>query len=131
MALLFSADELGDFLHCSVTVAAATSVERVVWGWLKPVLGLTERPDPVSEELFSWAIELGAIAHENPSGLSRYQLADEMQWYSAERRNQILDEAGSGGTPGGVPKPRGNFPTEECPSWPDPARARPRRWAYW
>lgn len=125
-ALLFDAADLGDWLHCTVTDEAAIAAERVVWGWLKPVLGLTERPTPVSEELFSWAIELGGIAHENPDGKSYYQLADERTGYSAERRQQILEEAATGGiAPGGVAKPVGSFPKAQC--WPDPARP----WGRW
>lgn len=127
---LFTATELGNMLQCSVTDEAAAAAERLAWGWLKPVLGITteDRPATVTAEVFAWAIELGAIAYENPSGLSAYQLGDERSQYSAERRNEILATAAAGGkvASSGVPSPRGTFPTAEC--WPDPIRRRPAAW---
>jgi len=122
-ARLFSADDLGDLLQGSVTEAAAAAAERMAWGWLKPVLDIEVRPSPVPAEVFAWAVELGAIAHENPAGLSVYQLADERSQYSDERRNEILVTAAAGGrvnTNGGTPTPRGAFPAAPC--WPDPIR---------
>lgn len=119
---LFLDVELADHLQTQVTPAAALSAERLVWGWLKPVLGLAERPVPVPAEVWSWAIELGAIAHENPAGLASYQLGPERSQFSAERRGQILDEASRSGVTGGVgnESPRGSFPPPL--SWPDPIR---------
>lgn len=118
---LFNAEELGDHLHQQVSIQAAAAAERLVWGWLKRPLGLTQRPDFVSDELFSWAIELGGIAHENPSGLSYYQLGPERYGFSVERRGEILAEAASGHTAahGG---PLGSFPPAEA--WPDTLRGR-------
>lgn len=123
MVALFTADDLGDFLQVDVSTTAAAAVERVVWGWLKVPLGLSERPDPVPDEVFSWAVELGAIAHENPAGLAAYQLGGERSQFSVERRREILDAAASGGgigTSGGGLRPRGSFPAASC--WPDPIR---------
>lgn len=106
---LFTAADLGDLLQKTVTDTAAAAAETLVWGWLRPVLGLAERPNPVSEEVFSWAIELGAIAHENPAGFESYQLGQERIQFSAERRTAILIEAG--GVPGGQETgPIGSFP---------------------
>ncbi|MGI8682068.1 MAG: hypothetical protein ACR2JO_08055 [Mycobacteriales bacterium] len=115
--MLFTAAELSDFLHGPVTPEAAVSVERVVWGWLKPVLGVSARPDPVPAEVWSWAIELGAIAHENPAGLTLYQLGTERSQFSAERRGAILAEASDEGVSGSG-SPRGSFPPPLA--WPDP-----------
>lgn len=120
MVVLFSQTELSDHLQYQVTAAAAVSAERVVWGWLKQATGLSERPDPVPEEMFSWAVELGAIAHENPGGLSTSTTGDEQSQWDRARRAEILDAAASGGT--GTPArdaPRGRFPAAQ--SWPDPA----------
>lgn len=122
---LFSPVELGDWLELGgpADTERHTVVERVVWGWLKPILGLTERPDPVPDEVFSWAIELGAIAHENPDGRTAYQLGNERSQYSWERRNAILAEASNAGQPAGsTASPSGRFP-KPCP-WPDPPRTR-------
>ncbi len=122
MAVLFTHTDLTDHLHQRVTVEAAYAAERLVWGWLKPVLGLAERPDPVPDEVFSWAIELGGIAHENPAGLSSQQLGSLQRSFSVERRAQILAEAGAGASHGSTSSaPRGSFPAAQ--PWPDPARA--------
>lgn len=120
MAALFDEVELGDYLQYEVSEAAAASAERAVWGWLKQATGLTERPDTVSDEMFSWAIELGAIAHENPSSLSTYTIGDETSGWQRDRRQEILDAAAAGGsdTPSRT-GPRGSFPPAQ--SWPDPA----------
>jgi hypothetical protein len=96
-------------------------VERVVWGWLKPLLELTERPDPVSEQLFSWALELGIIFRANPEGLSAKEIGPFREQYSSERRDEILRVAAGGGTtaPGAALKPSGSFPSARA--YPDPA----------
>lgn len=123
---LFTAEELTHAVQEFVDDDDATMAERIVWGWLSPILGLDARPDPVTDQLFSWAIELGAIQHENPAGLALYQLGEERRQYSSARRNEILDEvrasvAGQTGT-GGSALPRGRFPAA-CP-YPDQARTR-------
>lgn len=120
--ILFTATDLSGLLRKTVTEASATLVEKVVWGWLKPILGSATRPNPVPDELFSWAIELGAIAYENPSGLSRKQIGPFTEDYSAERRAEILAEvAGSSlAAAGRAPlAPRGSFPEAAC--YPDRA----------
>lgn len=126
---LFNAAELGAWLRQDVTDESAVAVERVVWGWLRPVLGLSERPEEPSEELVAWAVELGGIAYANPEGLSSYQLEDESTTYSSERRDEILRVAQGGGVipDGGVPVPRGSFPRAR--QYPDPAeRGLPGCW---
>lgn len=117
---LFTATELGDWVQADIPAGTAALRERVVWGWLKPILKLEERPEQPSEQLFAWAIELGGIAHENPSGKSAYQLGDENSQYSAERRREILDEVAAGGISSATPpQPRGRFPKAQ--RYPDPA----------
>lgn len=111
---LFTAKDLADWLHRSVTPEGSAVAEKVVWGWLQPLLKpATEvRPDPVPDKLFSWALELGGIAYVNPEGLSQYQLEDETTIYGSERRDEILALAASGGTvtDGAAPSPIGSFP---------------------
>lgn len=111
---LFDSVELGDFLRKDVTESAAASAERVVWGWLSPVLGLTQRPDPpISDQLFSWAIELGAIAYENPTGDVTKQLGNlQVGSSSATRRAEILEAA----TSTYALAPRGTFPPAPTPA---------------
>ena len=117
---LFDEDDLNALPGVDgVTAEEATAVERIVWGWLKPILKVTERPDPVSDELFAAALELGVIYRSNPEGLSEYSLESERSKYSSNRRDEILGEVAGGGTTiGGVPSPLGNFPTAR--SYPDP-----------
>lgn len=117
-AALFEAGDLSEWIGKTITADRGQVLERVVWGWLKPRLGLEERPTPVPAEVFSWAIELGAIAHENPAGLSGKQLGSNSRQYSAERRGEILDEA-EAYSGGGSGAPMGTFP-DPLP-YPDPA----------
>lgn len=117
--LLFSARDLADWLGRSVAYEKAASIEKVVWGWLKPALGADTRPQPVPAEVFSWAIELAAIAHENPAGLSSRQLGTSQQSFSLERREQILREVEAGTATITSRVPRGKFPPARA--YPDPA----------
>lgn len=120
--VLFTDTELSDHLgDAAVTPERAAAAERLVWGWLKPVLGLEARPNPVPAEVFSWAIELGGIAHENPAGLSSYELGAERYGFSAERRDEILRQAATGGHAATPLSPRGSFPKAAC--YPDAARS--------
>lgn len=118
---LFTADDLNALPEISgVTEAEATAVERVVWGWLKPVLKVTERPDPVSDELFSWALELGGIYWNNPTDLDSKKTGPFEEKYG-ERAAEILHVAATGGaTPAGTAlRPVGSFPAARA--YPDPA----------
>lgn len=119
---LFNHADLGNWLHKPVTEDGATVAERVVWGWLRPILGVTSRPtgDARSAELLSWALELGGIAHENPAGLKAKQIGPFNEQYSWERRTAILDEVATGGQPAAAAlAPRGRFPRPR--RYPDPA----------
>lgn len=123
---LFTSKDLGEWLQRDVIDESATVAERVVWGWLRPILEVDTRPEEPSAELFSWAIELGGIAYVNPDGLSRYQLEDELSEYSSEARDAILRTAASGGAvPNGTAaQPLGCFP----PALPDPFSLAPECW---
>lgn len=118
---LFTATDLTDWLRQSVTAEAAAVTERVVWGWLRPLLGVTERPAAPSDELTSWAIELGGIAYSNPEGLSVYMLETERSNYSSERRDEILRMVATHGlvAPGGALSPKSSFPA--AVDYPEPA----------
>lgn len=120
-APLFTDVELTAWLRQVVSSDAAEIVESVVWGWLRPLLSLTDRPTEPSDELRAWAVELGGIAYSNPEGLSSYSLESESTSYSSERRDELLRLAASGGVaaPGGAPKPVGCFPPPR--RYPDPA----------
>lgn len=117
---LFTAADLNALPDVSgVTADEGTMVERVVWGWLAPILGVTDRPDPVTPQLFSWALELGIIFRENPAGLSAKEIGPFKEQYSSERRDEILRAAASGGsTAGAALRPVGSFPAAR--TYPDP-----------
>jgi hypothetical protein len=119
--VLFTPSDLSDWLRQPVEDGAATVVEGVVWGWLRPLLKLDQRPEDPSPELVAWAIELGAIAYVNPEGLEEYQLEAERSKYSSDRRDEILRAAAGGGTtaPGAALAPVGSFP--KARPYPDPA----------
>lgn len=122
-ATLFAATELSGWLRQPVDDASAVIVESVVWGWLKPVLKISERPDPVSEELKAWALELGGIAYSNPEGLAAYALESERSTYSDTRIDTILRRVAGGGAPSSTDgAPQGSFPP--APEWPDPILGR-------
>lgn len=120
MTALFDAQDLEDFLGGRrVPTDTAETAERVVWGWLKPVLGLTERPTEISDELFAAAVELGSIAVSNPAGLSyEYDANDVRRGYQGKRRAEILDELRTTAAANAGRRPRGRFP--KAPTWPDP-----------
>ena len=72
---LFTAKDLADFLQYPVEDATAAIDERVVSGWLAEE-GLTYTgSDTVPDQVFSWALELGAIVHENPTSSTTDQTA--------------------------------------------------------
>lgn len=121
---LFLAGDLSGVLHREVSAADAASAEQRVWGWLRPALGLTERPSPVPPEVFSWAIELGVIAHENPAGMSDAQLGSLKISSPAGRLAEILDLAGASSV---ARRPQGSFPPARA--YPDPAYPAPS--LYW
>lgn len=121
---LFEQRELSDFVQYVVPVSQAEIAERVVDGWLKGATGLTEWPDPLPAQLFSWALELGALAVDNPTGLATRAAGDESDTYLITRRAEILAEvrAWAAGLPGSattVARPRGSFPPPQA--WPNPA----------
>src|SRR6476660_1663335 len=113
---LFVAQDLTDWLQRPVADSQAVMAERVVWGWLRPLLALDVRPTTLTDEQAAWAIELGGIAVANPEGLVRYILENEESIYDGTRRDEILRAAAGGGTtaPGSAPKPRGSFPRPDC-----------------
>jgi hypothetical protein len=114
--MLFSTAELTDYLQYTVTDAQAAIAERVVWGWMKPLLGLDDRPSPVPEDVFSWAVELGAIVHENPNGSVTASSTGATSDTFGPRRQEILNDVAlwGGGT---ATAPRGSFPPANY--WPE------------
>lgn len=123
---LFTPKDLEDYVQYPVAQAAGIMAERVVAGWLADAAGSTPIPAQLPPQLFSWAIELGAIAHENPGALWSETTGDKTSLWDRARRAEILGfiTTWAGGTPtGSVPSPTGSFP--KARAYPDPAERWP------
>lgn len=127
---IFTKEQLRDFLRYApddeFSVASAQQVHDVAAGWIADaadVDDLTELiPGQPSQRVRAWAIELAAIAYENPTTADTDAAAESSSgWGRVDRRQQILDnvrawaQAKSGA--GAVPLPRGQFP--KARRWPD------------
>lgn len=105
----------------------AASACRVASGWLYGVIRPTVWPPvPIPDDLWGWALELAAMAYDNPTGADSASLGDlTLNWGAAarERREQILAQATAayGGTNTSA-GPQGSFPDPE--DYPDPAYVR-------
>lgn len=121
--VLFTAPDLTDYLQRPVDDASARIAARVVRGWLLAAGYPDWNDGPISEGLFSAALELGAIAIDNPNGdVSSSTTGSETDVYRGRRRAEIIAEALAGGGGGGRGAPQGCFPEPSC--WPDPADRR-------
>lgn len=119
--VIFAPKDLGDWLQYPVVQDSALLAEQVTAGWLKDALGVTELPAaPKGSSLFSWALELGGIAYENPLALMSGSLGDEASTYDRTRRDRILAAVAASAARGaGGSGPRGCFPPPAV--YPDPA----------
>jgi hypothetical protein len=116
VADLFTLEQLASYMQESLAASTATVARRVAYGWLSDATGLTTWPDPVPDTLFSWAIELAAIAHRNPDGALSEQTDDHRVQWDRQRRADILEVAKSAyPSPGpATAGPQYSFPT---PDW--------------
>ena len=114
MADLFDPADLASILQIpEIDTETAIRVRRMASGWLMHATGLTDWPSPVPDPLWTWAVELAAIAYYNPSGLSSESLDDHNVSYSAERRKEILAAASSSAYATGTR----NQPQYSFPDW--------------
>lgn len=125
---LFLPDDLTEFMGRTADPTRAATVERIVWGWIKPLLGVDERPNPMPDELFAWALEIGAIKYENPTVRIAQTTGPFTVTYVANRSGsptariaEILDAIAASPLGSGGGRPSGDFP--EPTRFPDPARA--------
>lgn len=94
MADLFDLVDLPSWLQePEVDTETATRVRRYASGWLSHATGLTTWPDPVTDDLWAWAIELAAIAWRNPDGADSEQIDDYQRRQDRARRAEILAAA--------------------------------------
>lgn len=98
----------------SIDDGTYTVIHKVVNGLLLDAAHLQVWPDPLPPQVFSWAVELGAISCENPAGAA-VDGTDRvtLQW-NEQRRNAILASARDWGNQirdgDVVPSPKGCFP---------------------
>lgn len=85
---------------------------RFANGWLMSATRLSSWPDPVPDDLWAWAIELAAIAFDNPAGASSEGVDDHKVTYDRERRKEILSAAAAAYS--GASAPQYSFPE---PDW--------------
>lgn len=114
MADLFDLGDLPSWLQVpEVDAETATRVRRVSSAWLQDATGLTDWPSPVPDRLWAWALELAAIAFNNPTSLASETIDDYQMTVSDRlRRREILDSARQAYNTAG--KPQGSFPD---PDW--------------
>lgn len=106
---IFDLGDLPSWLQIpEVDEQTAIRVRRYANGWLMSATGLTSWPDPITDDLWAWAIELAGIAHRNPTGLTSEAVDDYQARFDARRRKEILDEAKQ--TYGGGRAPQYSFP---------------------
>ena len=115
---LVSQNDLQAYLKRSLSFESAAIAIRVAEGWLRSATRLTVWPNPVDAELFSWTIELAAIAWSNPEGLESLTVSSVSRTWAVTRRNEILTAAASR-YPSSTAGPQHSFP---------PVHAFPRSW---
>jgi hypothetical protein len=107
---IFDLADLPSWLQVpEVDEQTAIRVRRAANGWLMSATGLTSWPDPITDDLWAWAIELAGIAHRNPTGLTSEAVDDYQARFDSKRRREILDEAKA--CYGGGNSPQFSFPT--------------------
>ena len=111
---LFDLGELPSWLQLpEVDTETATRVRRSANGWLQDATGLTQWPDPVPDRLWTWGIELAAIAYNNPDATASSSIDDYQRTEDRERRAEILTAARAAYNNGGS-QPQYSFPE---PDW--------------
>jgi len=113
VADLFEITEFASYLQQDVDTSSATVARRVASGWLKSATGLTDfAGPPVDDQLFTWGLELAAIAFRNPDGAASEAIDDYNISFDGERRAQILAAARMAYSGAGTPS--FSFP---APDW--------------
>jgi hypothetical protein len=123
VADLFELSELAASLQMDLDTASAIEARRKAQGWLAAATRITEWPSPPPEDLRAWAMELAALAYDNPSGLESEVDGRVTSVWGRRRRGEILLEAKR---TYGHTGPMGSFPQPE--PWPDPRTPGPVSW---
>jgi hypothetical protein len=97
MADLFTLDEFASYIQQDVDTSTATVVRRVASGWLMAATGLNVWPVPTPDDVWTWALELAAIAYRSPSGdVTSESIDDYVVMSDRARRKEILQAAATG-----------------------------------
>lgn len=106
MADLFALEDLPSWLQVpSVDTDTATRVRKAAQGWLAQATGLTAWPSPVPDQLWAWALELAAIAYNNPGAVNTEQIDDyQVSYGDRMRRAEILKAARAAYNTGAQPQ---------------------------
>jgi hypothetical protein len=134
MGQIVQTGELAVYLQHQVKADVEASAIRVAEGWLLAACtALTEWPAPVPDDLWAWAIELAAIAYNNPLGLVQRVTDEDTRSWGTERRKEILAAArqryGSGAaTPVFSDSATGDSNFPPAPRWPDAPGICPSTW---
>lgn len=90
---LVSAEDLELYLQRKVRPGTGDIAIRVAEGWLRSATRLDPWPFPVPEDLFSWCIELAAIAHSRPDAVAEVEVGPTSRVWELPRRAEILAAA--------------------------------------
>lgn len=121
---LFTADELALWMGQQVYVNRAAELDRHATARLLEWSKLEELPgssDPGFESFRSWAVELGALWYDNPTGLVDDRSADTFsRWHPRAReiKAEVEAWAANRASSAGRGRPQGSFPTAQ--PYPDP-----------
>jgi hypothetical protein len=107
---LFTRAQFASYLHEEVDNSSTDVCQLVASGWLMSATGLATWPLPIPDDLCAWALELAAIAYNNPAGASSQTIDDFT--VAGDRRKAILAEART--SYGGASVPQYAFPD---PDW--------------
>src|SRR6266536_4896668 len=93
MADLFTDTELQLYVKETIDPATIAVVRRTAYGWLKDATGLADWHSPVADNLYSWGLELTAIAYRNPTSTASEGVDDYQVTWDRARRRDILNAA--------------------------------------
>ncbi|BEL07833.1 hypothetical protein Q0Z83_060240 [Actinoplanes sichuanensis] len=118
MADLFELTDLASYLQrADLDVETAVRARRIASGKLRSATRLAAWPDPVPDDLWTWAVELAGLAYNNPELLATETTGAVSSTWERGRQAEILAAARETyGGPGGIPAggPLFSFPE---PDW--------------
>ncbi|MFI5839451.1 hypothetical protein ACIA8K_07025 [Catenuloplanes sp. NPDC051500] len=118
MADLFTLAELTDYLQQGPLIEASAIVaRRKASGWLRSATELTTWPDPIPDDLWGWAIELAALAYDNPTLLASETVGATSRTTDRARFTAILDAAREAYRDGSAPGGGGPLHSFPEPDW--------------